>query len=852
MGRAWLIRGENGLDGMETVGDTEILLDQTWLLLCEHPDFKMEYDKNGLLLNAILFLVLFGDLALSCPTNCKFCSTGLAECTQISSLEEVLTALPTQTEKVLFRKGTASHIPSEAFQNFSNLNVLSITEFPISSLKNHTFLMRDSERFQFLDLSSNQLTSCGVEASSFTGLKNLTDFTLTNNKLDNLKKSWFFDMWQLQKLNLAFNFISYLPPHTFDNLWKLQKLNLSSNGILYISTGSFFGLLSLTDLDLSSNDMVFINTDAFEPLVSVKHIDVSHNRLKTLPDFPKLVASLLLQNNSWHCSCQFVQLLERLKDKLKDSRTVTCSSPEEANDSPALMAYAMVCSSNTTDEVLPTITSGPRESSSSWIYGFIGGLLLGFILFMILWLIRKVIKQGILKNPAIQGIESGSIRDKKSSIRLSVTQHDPFSASPNLGFGLRQGDQDDMKTPQPVVNLDDVPQNPSNNETDTVGRIRLCKTAPSLLPAPDVFTSSSWSKGGLDAIKLRDSLKYFETDQVDQVTLPPKEMTVHTEVFNLPRGDYYNSASATVNLENPGEMFVKYSTARRSKTWSNLCLNSSSPSSVDHQSTKCTTALTNLSGFTSIKATGPMTEVHTKKTGEGPGILEEGPRKTGFGLIQDSDDSFSTKIDSCFSNDAFEDNVWCYKTQKNNIQEPGEENTHASESSDSSFLSSLAKSSWAEKDHHHPHDLEGTMWQNSNELGFAQPNNNASPSGLFKVENSESSSTDQFHRHFQMTRHSSNKQKVEGSTWTGELLTRERFWKYHTNCCDEYRPCPTARKVIKRLRNAKVIESEGADDITRPPCDLELLKNNEVLEMNLLVKLQEREERKRRALTPWK
>uniref|UniRef100_A0A8C4XB50 Uncharacterized protein n=1 Tax=Erpetoichthys calabaricus TaxID=27687 RepID=A0A8C4XB50_ERPCA len=461
-----------------------------------------------------------------------------------------------------------------------------------------------------------KLTSCGVEASSFTGLKNLTDFTLTNNKLDNLKKSWFFDMWQLQKLNLAFNFISYLPPHTFDNLWQLQKLNLSSNGILYISTGSFFGLLSLTDLDLSSNDMVFINTDAFEPLVSVKHIDVSHNRLKTLPDLPKLVASLLLQNNSWHCSCQFVQLLERLKDKLKDSRTVTCSSPEEAKDSPALMAFAMVCSSNTTDEVLPTITSGPRENGSSWIYGFIGN------------------ERSSQKDETHCHLLS--IRDKKSSMRLSVTQHDPFSASSNLGFGLRQADQDDIKTPQPMVNLDDVPQNSPNNETDTVGRIRLCKTAPSLLPAPDIFTSSSGSKGGLDAIKLR------------------------------------------------GNSF----------------------------------------------------------------------------------------------------------------------------------------------------------------LAFGQQNNNASPSGLFKVESSESSNIDQSHRHFQMTRHSSNKQKVEGSTWAGELLTRERFWKYHTNCCDEYRPCPTARKVIKRLRNAKVIVSEGADDITRPPCDLELLKNNEVLEMNLLVKLQEREERK--------
>ncbi|XP_069465650.1 uncharacterized protein [Ambystoma mexicanum] len=47
-------------------------------------------------------------------------------------------------------------------------------------------------------------------------------------------------------------------------------------------------------------------------------------------------------------------------------------------------------------------------------------------------------------------------------------------------------------------------------------------------------------------------------------------------------------------------------------------------------------------------------------------------------------------------------------------------------------------------------------------------------------------------------------------------LTRERFWKYHTHCCDEYKPCPLAKNVLHHLKNTPTERSsEDSVRLTR-------------------------------------
>ncbi|KAJ1146123.1 hypothetical protein NDU88_012405 [Pleurodeles waltl] len=47
-----------------------------------------------------------------------------------------------------------------------------------------------------------------------------------------------------------------------------------------------------------------------------------------------------------------------------------------------------------------------------------------------------------------------------------------------------------------------------------------------------------------------------------------------------------------------------------------------------------------------------------------------------------------------------------------------------------------------------------------------------------------------------------NRHKKHRAGWslTSDTLSRERFWKYHTNCCNKNKPCPTAKKVLRHLK----------------------------------------------------
>ncbi|KAM9117294.1 uncharacterized protein ACDP82_017588 [Pangshura tecta] len=67
------------------------------------------------------------------------------------------------------------------------------------------------------------------------------------------------------------------------------------------------------------------------------------------------------------------------------------------------------------------------------------------------------------------------------------------------------------------------------------------------------------------------------------------------------------------------------------------------------------------------------------------------------------------------------------------------------------------------------------------------------------------------------------------SSLKNNKLTKERFWKYHTNCCNEYRPCPVAQKLLKELKTALLTSREQLDLSTQaPPSDVDLLKEQEV------------------------
>ncbi|XP_060551042.1 uncharacterized protein LOC117670266 isoform X2 [Pantherophis guttatus] len=117
---------------------------------------KRTLQRNGI---AGCVALLFLDLrnVLPCPPICQLCSTDTVECEDVSSLQEVLIALPSSTQQILLQQGNLSEIPPLSFSNFTSLYFLSITGFLVSSLADFTFFTPYVNPLKILDLSNNQL-----------------------------------------------------------------------------------------------------------------------------------------------------------------------------------------------------------------------------------------------------------------------------------------------------------------------------------------------------------------------------------------------------------------------------------------------------------------------------------------------------------------------------------------------------------------------------------------------------------------------------------------------------------------------------------------------------------------------
>nr|XP_025039287.1 uncharacterized protein LOC102443492 isoform X4 [Pelodiscus sinensis] len=432
---------------------------------------------NGPLALASFLLLICLEVGRPCPPLCKYCSTGLAECEQVSSLQEVLPGLPNSTEKILLRHGNLSKIPPLSFQNFPRLHLLSVTGFPFSSLANMTFVAKDSSSLRSLDLSSNSLVSCGIQPSAFAGLGILEELILTDNALDTVKSSWFLEMPLLAKLLLSGNKITYLPPRTLESLAKLNELVMSSNFIRYLSKDTFYGLASLTKLDLSSNEILFINNEVFQPLHALTHLQLFNNKLTALASIPDSLAALFLNENPWFCDCHLVSSMQLLKEKVQTPGGFVCNNPPSLRGCQVLSVGPEVCAFL------------PQETTSKFdlLYGFTGGLFFSFIVCLIACFVTKHWKYSRVTNQAEDG--HSSQKDSVEEFPRSVTSVPSVSPLPHSGViktsrtrGFQKESKADTKEDAPGDVFNNTPQASREYAAETGTPVKLPGMA--LLPVP--------------------------------------------------------------------------------------------------------------------------------------------------------------------------------------------------------------------------------------------------------------------------------------------------------------------------------------------------------------------------------
>lgn len=178
-------------------------------------------------------------------------------------------------------------IPNATFELLRNttINTLIMSNNRIRHIPSRAFA--DLENLQLLDLSSSGIIS--VADTAFDGLKALTNLKLNDNVLDNVPRNM---PATLNLLYLNGNRISSLPDDIFIDLTNLQKLYLGGNVIVTLYQSSFSGLINLKVLHLVQNKIGNLPGRVFEPLTRLLSLELHRNNIKYIPNQPSLFESL--------------------------------------------------------------------------------------------------------------------------------------------------------------------------------------------------------------------------------------------------------------------------------------------------------------------------------------------------------------------------------------------------------------------------------------------------------------------------------------------------------------------------------------------------------------------------------
>ncbi|XP_067130972.1 slit homolog 3 protein-like [Centruroides vittatus] len=211
----------------------------------------------------------------------------------------------TNLSELSITNGNLKVLPADLFYNLGNLTKLVLSNNKIESIHSHTF--RNLTRLESLNLEMNginylhsetlkglsNLRTFSIDQNNrlsviptglFKGLRNLTTFRALLCSISELDDDVFFDLINLQYINLDANQIEYLPPNLLKNNKLLTKFSCMDNKISALPSGIFRGLSHLFHVNLMGNRLKNLPKDIFANLSSLDILLLSNNRLKLLPE----------------------------------------------------------------------------------------------------------------------------------------------------------------------------------------------------------------------------------------------------------------------------------------------------------------------------------------------------------------------------------------------------------------------------------------------------------------------------------------------------------------------------------------------------------------------------------------
>lgn len=218
-----------------------------------------------------------GTVPSSCPVGCVCVNTTDVSCKEVT---RAFSHLPATTRSLVVINTSSPDVIAD----ISALKVPGLTELTLSNC-----LIRDIKSGHFmnlstltrLNLSSNLLTN--LPDRVFTQLSSLQVLNLSRNFISNVSNQWLKDVHNLKVLDMSSNNISNLKEDVFACLPTLQRLSLSENQISVVLPSALSGLNnSLRCLDLSFNKISCLNNGVFTGLQSLRLLNLAGNNLESL------------------------------------------------------------------------------------------------------------------------------------------------------------------------------------------------------------------------------------------------------------------------------------------------------------------------------------------------------------------------------------------------------------------------------------------------------------------------------------------------------------------------------------------------------------------------------------------
>lgn len=155
------------------------------------------------------------------------------------------------------------------------------------------------EKVDYLTLNLYNLTKIEQEAFKNGSIKRLV---IEATQLREVDKNNFYEMKELEEINLANNKIDWIQQSAFNTLPKLEILRLNNNNLRNVNSSWFVDCPNLWKIDLSFNNILKINRHAFNFLsLDKRHvIYLSYNKIESIEGeaFPsREITTLKLDGN---------------------------------------------------------------------------------------------------------------------------------------------------------------------------------------------------------------------------------------------------------------------------------------------------------------------------------------------------------------------------------------------------------------------------------------------------------------------------------------------------------------------------------------------------------------------------